>query len=688
MTNASSGVYAGPLRLLAMEIYDSTNLRGTTCDLVTGQERIEVPGSSHAACTVEMVDLNSPVDVAVLDEIQMIGDSCRGWAWTRALAGLPARELHVCGDSSAVPVVRRICEACGDDLEVRTYERLTPLATEPEPLARQDPRSGGFALVRPGDCVVAFSRRDIFAIRREIELHSGHRACVIYGALPPETRRAQAARFNDPASGRDVLVASDAVGMGLNLNIGRVIFSTTEKRGNDGTFGPVSPSALKQIAGRAGRRKSTWGPGRAAALFPRDLEAVERAIAMPLDGLETQRAGLFPEFEHLELFASQQPGTGFAALLKSFAELARVDDALYFLCRQDGVEDAAALLDGLELSLKDTYTFSVAPAPLSTSLGAAALLRFARLKAAGLPVPLDVAPPSRLPQTSIELRQLELAQQVVDLWLWLAKRFQDPAQWPDADKAAALSHLLCRALDAGIDAVAARERVGIQRIQEQMRGKKTAKGKKKRKGTHDKDEAPEPLQTAAAEKSRPFEDTRAHDRETDEGAAAPRRTDEASARLTIDGDRAVCAGPSDRVVSGDVSAGGDDATAGRSGASAKDAFARLRDADPSAPFADPLVFLAGEAAELDELQSRHQDIPRGKWAQLCARDREERHGRRGRDGRDGKAPAASWIRRGSDKAKKARGKSAGSFEGWAGRGKSKGKGKGKGSKRSTRARGE
>lgn len=668
MTRAPSGVYAGPLRLLAMEVYDATNQRGTTCDLVTGQERIEVPGSSHAACTVEMVDLNTPVDVAVLDEIQMLGDGCRGWAWTRALAGLPARELHLCGDSSAVPVVRRICEACGDSLEVRSYERLTPLEAEPEPLALQDPRSGGFALVRPGDCVVAFSRRDIFAIRREIELHSGHRACVIYGALPPETRRAQAARFNDPDSGRDVLVASDAVGMGLNLNIGRVVFSTTEKRGNDGAFGPVSPSAIKQIAGRAGRRRSTWGPGRAAALFPRDLDAVRRAIAMPLDGLETQRAGLFPEFEHLELFASQQPGTGFAELLRSFGRLAQVDDALYFLCRQEGVEDAAALLDGLELSLRDTYTFCVSPAPISTPVGAAALLRFARLKAAGLPVALDVEPPARLPQTALELRQLELATQVIDLWLWLAKRFQDPAQWPDADGAAKLSHLFCRALDAGIEAVAARERVAIERIRMGKGGKK----KSKRKRNDDEDDQRDPLKggqdRAAA----------AADHDHDRTDATP-NDDRTALVSSADGDRTahVSSADDDRA----ALASSPPVPVSRAGARDR-AFAALCAADPETPFADPLAFLAGETAELEELQSRYPDLPRAKWAALCARARQEASSGRSRGG-DQPQPAP-WLRRGAGKAagragrgsrgggkqSKARAKSAGA----GGRGKAKARG--------------
>lgn len=126
---AKSGVYCGPLRLLAMEIYDRLNAEGVMCDLVTGQERRAVPGSSHVACTVEMTSLRRRVDVAVLDEIQMIGDDVRGWAWTRALLGVPANEIHLCGDTSALELVGRLCRSMGEPLEVRRYDRITKLET-------------------------------------------------------------------------------------------------------------------------------------------------------------------------------------------------------------------------------------------------------------------------------------------------------------------------------------------------------------------------------------------------------------------------------------------------------------------------------------------------------------------------------------------------------------------------------
>jgi ATP-dependent RNA helicase SUPV3L1/SUV3 len=88
---------------------------------------------------------------------------------------------------------------------------------------------GDYSKVQPGDCIVAFSKADIFSIRRQIEQTTPYKCAVIYGQLPPETRSIQARLFNEENSGYDILVASDAIGMGLNLNIRRTVFHTALK---------------------------------------------------------------------------------------------------------------------------------------------------------------------------------------------------------------------------------------------------------------------------------------------------------------------------------------------------------------------------------------------------------------------------------------------------------------------------
>lgn len=174
--------------------------------------------------------------------MQMIGDDHRGWAWTRAVQGIAANEIHLCGDASALPLIKQMCDDMAEPLTVMQYDRFTDLEMQQHALERE------YASVEPGDCIVAFSRRDIFDIKADIERRTNHKCCVIYGALPPEMRRHQAELFNEPNNGFDILVASDAVGMGLNLNIRRVIFHKVQKfEGKESV--EVSPSQIKQIAG-------------------------------------------------------------------------------------------------------------------------------------------------------------------------------------------------------------------------------------------------------------------------------------------------------------------------------------------------------------------------------------------------------------------------------------------------------
>ncbi len=213
LEEADSGVYAGPLRLLAHEVYSTLNAKGKRCNLVTGDDRkIADDGkTTMTSCTVEMVPINVPLEVAVIDEIQMLGSTERGWAWTQALLGVKAKELHLCGEVRAVPLIRELVASTGDKLKIHHYERLSPLKTMMSSL------NGDLKKLRKGDCVVVFSRMGILAMKKEIEQVTGKQVAVVYGSLPPETRAQQAKLFNDPDNDYDILVASDAIGMGLNL---------------------------------------------------------------------------------------------------------------------------------------------------------------------------------------------------------------------------------------------------------------------------------------------------------------------------------------------------------------------------------------------------------------------------------------------------------------------------------------
>ena len=235
-----AGVYLAPLRILALENYERLNADGVPCSLLTGEEELRVEGAHHASCTVEKADIRSSYEVAVIDEIQLLSDSQRGSAWTRAVLGLRCPEIHLCGARNAKEQLIRMIRDCGDDYEIREYVRLVPLQTLK--------RSVGYNDVEPGDALVAFSKRRVLALSRYFT-DRGIKHSVIYGDLPPEVRRLQYDAFLSGEN--DILISTDAIGMGVNLPIRRIIFTELEKFDGE-QFRLLTSQEIKQIAGRAG----------------------------------------------------------------------------------------------------------------------------------------------------------------------------------------------------------------------------------------------------------------------------------------------------------------------------------------------------------------------------------------------------------------------------------------------------
>ena len=247
LASAKSGVYLAPLRLLAYEVYDTLTKEGISCAMITGEERIMPEGRpTHVSSTIEMLDMDREVEVAVIDEAQMISDRSRGGAWTKAVLGVKAREIHVCAAPYAEKLLTGIFASCGNEVSVIRHERKVPLVVEKEEFLF--PES-----VRDGDACIVFSRRD--ALAAAAELQDRKIPCsIIYGAMPYDVRHAEMARFSE-GKGRSrtrVIVATDAIGMGLNVPIRRVVFLSTEKY--DGfEERRLKAEEIQQIAGRAGR---------------------------------------------------------------------------------------------------------------------------------------------------------------------------------------------------------------------------------------------------------------------------------------------------------------------------------------------------------------------------------------------------------------------------------------------------
>ncbi|RCV40937.1 hypothetical protein SETIT_9G095100v2 [Setaria italica] len=423
---SSSGVYCGPLRLLAREVAQRLNKVDVPCNLITGQERDEIEGAKHSSVTVEMADVTTEYQCAVIDEIQMVGCKSRGFSFTRALLGLCSDELHVCGDPAAVPLIQRILEATGDLVTVQYYERLSPLVPLKSPL-------GSFSNIKAGDCLVTFSRRGIYSLKKRIEMEGKHLCSVVYGSLPPETRTKQATMFNDDTSDLNVLVASDAIGMGLNLNISRIIFSTMMKF--DGfSFRELTVAEIKQIAGRAGRYGSKFPVGEVTCLDAEDLPLLHSSLKSPSPIIE--RAGLFPTFDLLSLYSRLHGTDFFHPILERFLEKAKLSPD-YFIAECEDMLKVAAIVDDLPLGLYDKYLFCISPVDMRDDISVQGLVQFAenyarkgtvRLKEIFTPGTLQV------PKTHNQLKELESVHKVLELYVWLSFKVED--SFPDREVAA------------------------------------------------------------------------------------------------------------------------------------------------------------------------------------------------------------------------------------------------------------
>jgi len=241
LKEASSGVYLAPLRLLALEVQENLLSDGISCSLRTGEEEDIRSDATHISSTVEKLNISKLYQVAVIDECQMIADPQRGFAWTRAILGVQASEIHLCTAPEGLDVLERLLSDLGDPYQTIFHERKVPLIWQEQRICLQEAKAG--------DALIAFSKRDVLQIADVLQ-KEGLLASVIYGNLPYSTRRQQMQRF---LSGETkIVVATDAIGMGLNLPIHRIVFTADEKF--DGTKKrTLYPSEIRQIAGRAGR---------------------------------------------------------------------------------------------------------------------------------------------------------------------------------------------------------------------------------------------------------------------------------------------------------------------------------------------------------------------------------------------------------------------------------------------------
>jgi ATP-dependent RNA helicase SUPV3L1/SUV3 len=379
--------------------------------MVTGEERILPEGTTHIARTIETLDLHRVVDVCVIDEVQMLSDPSRGWAWTQAIVGAPARLVVLTGAPEAIPLVEHLLAMTGEPLDVRILKRKGKLRVERTP--------ADLNKLSRGDAVIAFSRASVHELRTRL-VQSGRTVATVYGALGPEVRRAEASRFRNGEA--EILVATDAIGMGLNIGpLRRVVFSTLRKF--DGVQErQLSAMEIKQIAGRAGRfghhdeglvaaltEVGSYGCVEAVISNALTEEAArlrgkayvrpnQETVLSASEVLQTERLG--PILRHLN-----------DTLVSGHPDLRMAD--------MEEMIELALLLDTIDLPILDRLSYSIAPVDARERLAVDLLLEWARQHAVDGLV--------RSPNFGLhtDLLKLETRVKVVTTWLWLAQRYPD-----------------------------------------------------------------------------------------------------------------------------------------------------------------------------------------------------------------------------------------------------------------------
>ena len=412
---AGSGWYLAPLRLLAFEIYDRLNAAGIPCNLLTGEESLTRDGAQITAATVEMFDAHRPALCVIIDEAHMLADADRGWAWTRALMEAEAGEIHIISSVTGRDLVERLAKAAAMPISIVEHQRLTPI--------RVADRHWTLESLPNRTILVSFSRRGVLQLKTYLE-NLKRTVSVVYGNLPPEVRRKQADRFAEGKT--QICIATDAVGMGLNLPADCVCFYEVEKF--DGhELRELTAAEIHQIGGRAGRYGLSEGGviGATDRVSLRVIQALFDTAPEPLTF-----ARIAPEVEDLELI----PGS-LAERFSQWQQLGSIPDDLRELIKPADIDERIALANMLrneevdQLGLAAAVRIVNAPTRESTRF-------YWRLCAeriiGGKAMPL----PSPAPNLINNARDLEITEHAIsaaDIYLWLSQREEFADCAPDAE---------------------------------------------------------------------------------------------------------------------------------------------------------------------------------------------------------------------------------------------------------------
>ncbi len=450
LAKAASGVYLAPLRLLALENYERLqNARPhgapIKVSLITGEERRIAEDATHVASTVEMLDTKAQVEVAVIDEIQMLADRDRGAAWTAAVCGAPASTVFLVGAPEARRAIEALAERLEVPLEVHVLKRMAPLAMEPSPVRK-------LGNLRRGDAVIAFSRRDVL-MWRDMITEKGLSVATVYGNLSPEVRRAQAERFREGQA--DIVVGTDALAMGLNMPIARIVMTTAVKY-NGYEEEEISAALAKQIAGRAGRY-GVHEEGFVAG-YDDDTHEVMRALMKEkIPPVAATGFAVAPSLEQLHRISSVTGETSLVKLLKRFVHNIDVPDGFFYPRITEEQNERAEWLDTLPLSVAEKFMLSLVPissrVPVLQSAWEHWALSLAKKKVCKLQPPTQEL-------YYMNLQEVEDTCRMYSAYAWLG--YREPEHFPSIELAQQLAREASERVDSMLQQqnTAARQRGG------------------------------------------------------------------------------------------------------------------------------------------------------------------------------------------------------------------------------------
>jgi len=355
-----------------------------------------------------MLNFEVDVDVCVIDEVQMIDDRDRGWAWANAIIGTPAKEVIMTGSANAKEAIIALAEYLGEELKIIEFERKNPLTLLEIPTHPVD--------VEEGSAIIAFSRRDVLRLKQEFS--KNFRVSVVYGNLSPEVRREEARRFR--AGETQILIATDAIAMGMNLPIKTILFSKAEK------FDGISQrnlhaSEVHQISGRAGRFGLSE-EGFVGALHADVLKIVKKNFYKK-DHIINIPFKVMANLEHIKLVANILEEKSIFEVLKFFVKNMEFNGP-FNASNLDDMLEASAIVDKYDLDVPTKYHLSCAPLTLKSPHIISAFESYLRSLEKEELVYYSV--PSLLgtyAHTTDDLLYAEDMVKEISLYLWLSYRF-------------------------------------------------------------------------------------------------------------------------------------------------------------------------------------------------------------------------------------------------------------------------